>query len=396
MLKAVGAGGVALTAGCLASSDVPTAAATQADGSDVGELDVLYEFARPTPQMTFPGELPENVAIDTDGNKYVSIASLGHIWKFGPDNELLQPNAVEGIPPFATFQVSGTFLVGTVGLEVDSDGTVYVCFASDFDKLEQDPGESATNGIWTVKEGEEPELYAAITPLAEGALTFPNDLTLFGDSLLVTDSLSGVVWQVRRDETSVWSDSSLLVGGEDLGADGIQVSKDGKTVYVTNIAAGTIVEIPVNEDGSAGEASVFVDGLVGPDGLAMDVDENLYVADNRGNRIVRVSPSGDVEVLAENDQEDDGVEDDTDRDREQEQAQDRGPDQDGEPDRDQDRDQDCDVDDEPVLDNPADVTFGTTADEETSVFIVNLAFSDDPKPSFMKLDVGVAGLPVER
>ncbi|KAB1188917.1 MULTISPECIES: SMP-30/gluconolactonase/LRE family protein [Haloferax] len=398
MLKALGVGGMTLAAGCLAASE-PTTAATQVQSDDtaVGQLELLYEFARPTPQMTFPGELPENVAIDASGNKYVSIASLGHVWKFGPDNELEQPNAAEGVPPFAVFPVSGTFLVGTIGLEVDADGTVYVCFASDFDKLEEDPGESATNGIWTVKEGEAPELFAEITPLAAGALTFPNDLVLFDDSLLVTDSLSGVVWQVRKDEATVWSDSPLLAGGEDFGADGIQVSRDGATVYVTNIARGSIVAIPVNEDGTAGEASVFVDGLAGPDGLAMDVDGNLYVADNRGNQIVRVSPDANVEVLAQNDGQDD---EDTDDDGEQEQNgdqdqdRDRDGDQDGEQDQDRDRDQDCVTEDgAPVLDSPADVTFGTTEGEETSVFIVNLAFSADPKPSLMKLDVGIQGFP---
>lgn len=422
MLKATGAGGLALAAGCLTASVPPTAAAQsdeqaddEADDTSAEALELLYEFARPTPQLTFPGELPENVAIDPEGNKYVSIASLGHVWKFSADNELEQPNAAEGVPPFATFDVSGTFLVGTVGLEVDSEGTVYVCFASDLDKLEEDPGESATNGIWTVREGEEPELFAEITPLEEGALTFPNDLTFFGDSLLVTDSFGGLVWRVRKDETEVWAQSPLLFGGEDFGADGIQVSKDGSTVYVTNIAEGTIVEIPVTADGSAGEPSVFVDGLVGPDGLAMDVDGNLYVADNRGNRILRVSPDGVVDVLAENVPDDDGQfddgddqeyepdreqEHDRDQDHEPDRDRDRDPDSDHDQDRDRDqdwdrdRDQDCVVDDDPVLDNPADVTFGTTGDETQALFIVNLALSETPRPSLMKLDVGVPGLPV--
>lgn len=338
MLKALGVGGAMLAAG------VPIASAKS--HREVGDLELLYEFERPNPGTGFPGVLPENVAIDKRGNKYVSIASLGQIWKFSPGNELVEA-------PFTEFQISGDFLVGTIGLEVTPKGTIYVCFASDLATSQAD-----TNGVWVIEPGEDPELFAEISS-GTPAPTFPNDLILFGDSLLVTDSFLGVVWQVRKNETTVWCDSPLLAPpAGDFGADGIQLSKDRKTVYVTNIATGTIVAIPVEKDGSAGEAYVFVDGLAGADGLAMDVKGYLYAADNRGNRIVRISPGGSVETLASNPV--------------------NG------------------INNVPLLDAPADVTFGTTGGEQTAVFIPNLAFSDDPKPSFMKLDVGVPGYPVHR
>jgi sugar lactone lactonase YvrE len=337
VLKALGVSGVALAGGTTTVSARRT----------VGELELLYEFAPPNPDENFPGELPENVAIDKQGNKYVSVSPLGQIWQFTPDNTLVEE-------PYAVFDVSGTFLVGTVGVEVDPQGTLYVCFASDLDPPEKQD-QSSTNGVWRVEDGSDPELYAELSTGDGGPPTFPNDLIRFRDSLLVTDSFLGAVWRVREGEAEVWAQSELLSGGEDFGADGIQLSKDKQTVYVTNIAEGTIVKLPVTADGSAGEPELFVDGLTGPDGLAMDTRGNLYVADNRGNEIVRVSPDGTLETLASND---DGS--------------------------------------GPRLDNPADVTFGTAGGEQKSLFIVNLALSETPMPSLMKLDVGVPGLPVRR
>ncbi|KAB1196763.1 MULTISPECIES: SMP-30/gluconolactonase/LRE family protein [Haloferax] len=351
MLKALGAGGAMLAGG------VPLASAKS---HKVGELELLYEFTSPTEQPPF-GELPENVAIDSEGNKYVSVPSVGQIWKFGPDDEVVDS-------PFVQFNFAQEFPVGPAGLEFDqSSGTLYSTFLSD---LATQPG-SDTNGVWAIDSDGNRELYAAISSGMQGVPTFPNDIALFGDSLLVTDSILGVVWKVQKDSTEVWAGTpgdpdGLLaapaVPGA-LGANGIQVSKNGKTVYVANIGKGTIVKIRVDREGNAGEPEVFADGLVGPDGLAMDVRNNLYVADNGGNEIVRIAPSGKMQTLASNDG------------------------------------------GGPLLDQPADVTFGTIGGQTETLYIVNLALPafalppderPDTYPAFLKLDVGAPGLPVER
>lgn len=341
VLKTVGFGGLALAGGT-------TAASAKSSGSDVPDL--VYDFG--------PGQLPENLAVDKRGNKYVSVASVGQIWKFSPENE--PPNE-----PVAEFAVNGTPLVGTTGLEVDPRGRLYVCFASDLNPLGAD-----TNGVWTVREGERPELLTELPPDGYAGRTFPNDVLLFGDSLLVTDSLRGVVYRVWPDGAAeVWASGPLLEGTSTdsgpfpfpfpIGADGIAAANDGKTVYVSNFEKGLIVEIPVENDGSAGESEIFVGNdqdypsneLFGSDGLAMDTRGNLYVAVNGQNEIARVSPDGRVETLASGG----------------------------------------------LLDAPADVTFGTSRGEQKTVFVVNLAFpSTGAGPSLLKLDVGIPGLPIHR
>lgn len=268
--------------------------------------------------------------------------------------DVLAGNELVGAP-FAQFETSGAFLVGVTGLEADPNGTVYACFASDLDTV----GGSDTNGVWTVDRDGERSLLAELPPDDYEGLTFPNDVTLLGDSVLVTDSFRGAVYRVWRDgEAEVWVESGLLApsGPGGFGANGIAIGKDG-TVYVANLDGGRIVEIPVGKDGSPGTPATFVqDGrLIGADGLAFDARGNLYVAVNAQNAVRRVSPDGEIETLAGNGL--NGVEE---------------------------------------FDFPADVTFGTSRGEQKSVFVPNLAFSETSYPTLVKLDGGVPGLPIHR
>ncbi|WP_197409819.1 SMP-30/gluconolactonase/LRE family protein [Haloferax profundi] len=445
--------------------------------SDVGELELVYEFEPPegSPQEPPFGQLPENVAIDPFGNKFVSVPSQVQIWKFGPDDELVDQ-------PFVQFDSTEEFLVGPTGVEFDPNGRLYSAFVSDLSTSE----DAETNGVYEIdEENGEYELYAEISNDVEDFPTFPNDIALLENSLLVTDSFSGVIWEVKRGRTEVWAGE--LWDGEDdfptgplappaptadgpqFGPNGLQFTEDKRTLYVANTSKGTIVEIPVL-DGSAREPEVFVEGLVAPDGLAMDVDENLYVADNGANQILRISPNGDVEVLAENEGMDGGqettteeetttaeegtttaeagtttaeegtttaeegtttAEDGTTTAEEETTTAEEGTTtaeagtttsedetttdeagtttaeegtttaEDGTTTTEQGDDQ-TEPDSEggvPILDQPADVTFGTTDDQRETLYIVNLALSsqfEEPTPSFVKLDVGIEGLRVER
>ena len=283
------------------------------------------------------GELPENVAIDHRGTKYVSFAPRGEIRAISPDNQ--------------TETTVATLNVGTgngvIGLEVTPDGTLYACLAS-FDT----PG-SDTHGIWTVPPGGSPRLFAALP-----TDRFPNDILLAGDSLLVTDTIGGAVLHVSEGEWREWVSDPLLLGNGTagfpfpLGANGIAEAADG-TVYVANTERGTLVEIPVDPDGSAGTPTPFSsDSALGfVDGLAIDTRDNLYAAIIGQNTVLRVTPAGVVETLATA--------------------------ADG-------------------LDGPSDVTFGTSRGEQKSVFITNFALLNptNPAPSLMQLDVGVPGRPI--
>jgi hypothetical protein len=279
------------------------------------------------------GELPENIAIDKRGTKYVSFPPLGEIRSYEKAN--LTESTIADLNIGAG--------QGIIGLEVDPQGTVYACLVT------FDTPESVTHGIWHVPRGGEPALFASLPPD-----TFPNDILLFGDSLLVTETVGGSVLRVRRNSATEWVSHEFLEGTGDfpgfppLGANGIARASDGD-VYVAVTEKSHIVRIPVNPDGNAGNPEVFVSDprLFAVDGLAVDVRDDLYAAIIGQDSVLRVTQNGSIETLA------------------------TAP-ADG-------------------LDGPSDVTFGTSRGNQKSVFITNFALLTEDDPSLMQLDVGVPG-----
>lgn len=87
-------------------------------------------------------------------------------------------------------------------------------------------------------------------------------------------------------------------------ANGVAVSDDGKTLYVSEHLARNVLAFDVAEDGalSGRRIAVHLDDLVGPDdgrgwevgpdGLAVDRAGNLYVAEYGGGRVLVISPGG--------------------------------------------------------------------------------------------------------
>ncbi len=320
-----------LGASALGAAVVGSGGVTGKPNSD--GIETLFEYD-PT-----VGELPENIAVGRRGNKYVSFPPLGEVRKITPDNE------TESL--LAKFTTNpGDF--GVLGLEVTPTGVVYACLVttSDADQL----------GVWRIERDGSKSLYAAFP-----ASSFPNDILPDGDRLLVTDTTLGVVWEVREGNTKPWVDDPLLEGLGNipgfppLGANGIARRKDG-SVVVANTEKGHLVRIPVNPDGSAGTPELFVSApeLAFSDGLAIDTNDDVYVAVIGQSSVVRVPSDGNAENIETLATAADG------------------------------------------LDNSSDVTFGTARGEQKELFITNYALLSGEDPSLMKLDVGVPGAPIHR
>jgi gluconolactonase len=61
-----------------------------------------------------------------------------------------------------------------------------------------------------------------------------------------------------------------------------------------------VARIKIEADGSAGEAETVVElPMTVPDGVAFDTEGNLYSSMYRPDRIYRLTPSGELDVLAE-------------------------------------------------------------------------------------------------
>lgn len=129
-------------------------------------------------------------------------------------------------------------------------------------------------------------------------------------NVYVSDSFQGAVWKTGPAGGSpvAWyapfnaGQTNILLPtantGEVLippfGANGMTFNKAGTTLFVNNTAYHSIVEIPLNGDGSAGSAATFTTGINAPDGVALDDSDNLWVLANQGDEVVVVDPTGKV------------------------------------------------------------------------------------------------------
>jgi sugar lactone lactonase YvrE len=137
------------------------------------------------------------------------------------------------------------------------------------------------------------------TPVIPGsglnALTFDK-----AGNVYFSDSFNGVIWKTgpHGGTPIAWSNSPLLGPGSGLtppfGANGVEFSNAGTVLYVANTAFHQIIQIPVNPDGSAGMASVFITGINAPDGIAIDRDDNIWICANQEDDIVVIDKTGKV------------------------------------------------------------------------------------------------------
>jgi outer membrane protein assembly factor BamB len=232
------------------------------------------------------GQNTEGVAVDRTGNVFVSVSPLGDVWKFPSGSTTPEPfGHIDGITAGTDF--------GLLGLAADVDGNVYGAVQS---------ANQSANGIWRFDAATGDATHIAGTE----AMAIPNGLTFdHADNLFVADS-SGKIWRIRPSgKVKVWLDDPALTGdgslGLFLGANGIAYRDHVFTV--TNTERRTILTIPKLQNGGPGPIDVLTTLPAGdnPDGVALDVEGNAYVAFNLANTIGLVSPSGSLTVLASGD-----------------------------------------------------------------------------------------------
>lgn len=243
-------------------------------------------------------KVPENLAIASDGTLYFGITA-GVVWQLSADQTQQTGLTLEDCTQVATLPG------GAIGVEVTPDGTVYVASQAD-----------AGTGVWQVPaDGGDPTLFAAITAENQDQV-FPNDILYDGDHnrLLVTESFGGQVYEVPLDATdpdtaaSVWLDADAL-DTESFGANGLAFGPD-RAVFVAVTRAtddadedvGRLVRAPVADDGSATTAEMYLESpaIFGADGITTR-NQDVYVAANSINEVVRVTPDKQTTTIASSD-----------------------------------------------------------------------------------------------
>jgi sugar lactone lactonase YvrE len=135
----------------------------------------------------------------------------------------------------------------------------------------------------------------AVTVLGHNsAMNQPNDIAMADDGTLYASdpnwkNSTGQLWRIDIDGTT-----TLLA--KDLGTtNGLDVSPDGKTLYVNESNERNIWAFPIKQDRTLGDKrliSQFEDH--GFDGMRVDVDGNLYVTRIGKGTVVKLTPGGEI------------------------------------------------------------------------------------------------------
>ncbi|MEQ8790315.1 MAG: SMP-30/gluconolactonase/LRE family protein [Pirellulaceae bacterium] len=207
----------------------------------------------------------EGPACDAEGNVYaVSFQQRTNIGRVSPDGKA------------ALFLELDEGSAGN-GIRFDAKGMMYVADYKGHNLLKIDP---KTKKI---------EVLAH-----EDRMSQPNDIAIGPDGVLYASDPNwgkntGQIWRI--DPTGK---VTLLAG--DLGTtNGIEVSPDGKTLYVNESVQRNVWAFPLKEDGTAGEKQLvkqFPDH--GFDGMRCDADGNLYITRYGKGTVVKMSPKGKI------------------------------------------------------------------------------------------------------
>ena len=219
-----------------------------------------------------------------------------------------------------TLTPAHSFTKGIEGPAVDAEGNIYaVNFARQqtIGKVRPDgtgevyltlPGSSIANGIRFGSRGQmyladymehtiylvDPATRALTIHAREPRMTQPNDIAITADDVLYASDPNwkentGRVWRIAQDGT-------VSLALDTLGtANGIEVSPDGKILYVNESVQRNIWMYDIAPDGSlSGKRLLIKFDDFGMDGMRVDVDGNLYVTRYGKGTVVKLSPQGRI------------------------------------------------------------------------------------------------------
>ncbi|WFR81049.1 SMP-30/gluconolactonase/LRE family protein [Janthinobacterium rivuli] len=219
-----------------------------------------------------------------------------------------------------TLTPAHSFTKGIEGPAVDADGNIYaVNFARQqtIGKVSPGgtgevyltlPGTSIANGIRFGSRGQmyladymehtiylvDPATRALTIHAREPRMTQPNDIAITADDVLYASDPNwkentGRVWRIAQDGT-------VTLALDTMGtANGIEVSPDGKILYVNESVQRNIWMYDIAADGSlSGKRLLIKFDDFGMDGMRVDIDGNLYVTRYGKGTVVKLSPQGRI------------------------------------------------------------------------------------------------------
>ncbi|KRD13284.1 MULTISPECIES: SMP-30/gluconolactonase/LRE family protein [unclassified Streptomyces] len=235
------------------------------------------------------GGSPENLALEPDGSADLTFSTARQVVNVTREGRERLLATLPAVPDASTPVVGRAVVLGIVRAQ---DGTLYVTYAT---------GTRAT-GIWRVPAGGGKPRQIAQLP----ATGFPNGLALDERRgvFYVADSVLGTVWRVPRagGKPTAWAEGAALEPrnprpAAKVGANGLRLHRDA--VWVSNTNAGTLLRIPVGQDGSACAIQTRATGLYALDdfGFVERHRDTALVALTGGSEVALVRPDGTHQVV---------------------------------------------------------------------------------------------------
>ncbi|MGJ5142126.1 SMP-30/gluconolactonase/LRE family protein [Bradyrhizobium oligotrophicum] len=228
----------------------------------------LFESAQLTPsgEYTFGIEGP---AVDRDGNLYV--VNLG------------KPGTIGRLAPEATTSEKFTELPdGSVGnaIRIDAAGTMFIADYKKHNIFAIAPGETAPHLVFHADD-----------------MSQPNDITLSRDGTIYASdpnwkARSGRIWRIARGPNGALQGEAMAAPRAMGIANGIDLSPDGRTLYVGESNSGEIWSYAVDGDALATPRLIrrFEPNTI--DGLRTDASGRLFVARILKGSIAVLTPDG--------------------------------------------------------------------------------------------------------
>jgi sugar lactone lactonase YvrE len=239
---------------------------TPAAAWDRGNVDTFAVLPDGAPMI-------EGLTVGDDGNVYVStfnptaVSGNAELFVFKPDGKLLRRVTIAGSSP------------ATLGLAFHP--LTHELLVADFgagNVRSVDPQTGASSVCITVTGS-----------AGLNALTFDD-----AGNIYVSDSFQGIIWKASGcGAATAWVADPLLLptGVPPFGANGLKFNKAGDALFVANTATDLLVRIPVSQ-GVPGTPEPFTYSINGADGIAIDDEDNIWVAANQADEIVVVDPTG--------------------------------------------------------------------------------------------------------
>lgn len=251
---------------------------------------------------------PDGMTLDRDGNIIVACPNYGdpsHPAVLMKIDKQGQARLLARVPAHPE-----TGVACPMGIDMGPDGDFYICDNQGWAK----PNDKGRILRIRIRNGQ----VTRMVVVAEG-MAHPNGIRVFKGKLYVTQSmlplvkgdlLTSAVYRFDLDDqgvkvTNTLKDANCLVAFKtynkacQYGLDGLVFNSRGD-LFVGNFGDGTLHKISFDRAGNVSSNTVFAKDpcMRTTDGICIDGEDNIYVADFSENAVCKVTPQGQVQVLA--------------------------------------------------------------------------------------------------